>query len=246
MKNSKLLRILVFYLIAIAVSNLFRFDIVDLQQLIEINEPLELLLFSPFESIGVIIGALIALKLLKKKRTTRHSLFGTSKTLSVIMVIIPVALLVIFGVDNTLNEPAHSYGLWAGAGTLIYCLFEEIGWRGYLQDELSSLKEWQSTLLVGFLWYLWHLQFLINTAIIDNAIFLAILIAGSWGLAKVMKFTKSILAVTAFHMIINILITNSLIKNGLPQNHKIWILGIAVTTFILILIWWDKKPAKSV
>lgn len=33
---------------------------------------------------------------------------------------------------------------------------EELGWRGFLQRELSPLGFWRSTLLIGFIWGIWH------------------------------------------------------------------------------------------
>lgn len=87
------------------------------------------------------------------------------------MLSIPVILLAIFGVDNENNINIHLYGMLGGIGTLIYCFCEEIGWRGYLQDELKSVKEWKRILLIGFLWYLWHLSFITNQNFIDIGVY---------------------------------------------------------------------------
>ena len=159
------------------------------------------------------------------------------------MAVIPIFLLAVLGVENTKAAKTHYYGLAAGIGTFIYCIFEEYGWRGYLQEELIAISEWKRILIIGFLWYFWHLLFLKETALGDNLIFLSVLIAGTWGIGKVMEMTKSVFAAACFHMIIQIMMFNSLIKNGIDRNEKILILGVAVTAFIVILKYWKKAVA---
>ena len=228
MTKKGFLRILIFYLIGITLSNVFRFDLLNLNESGEKLSIIELLITSPLGAIGLFIGALISLYLLKKERKLSFSLFGTSWKWSLIMLSIPVILLAIFGVDNENNINIHLYGMlggigtliycfceeigwrgylqdelkWSlimlsipvillaifgvdnenninihlygmlgGIGTLIYCFCEEIGWRGYLQDELKSVKEWKRILLIGFLWYLWHLSFITNQNFIDIGVY---------------------------------------------------------------------------
>ena len=144
----------------------------------------ELLLISPLGAIGLLIGGLISLKLLSKERKLNYSLFGTSRKWSLIMLVIPIILLGIFGVHNENDSNIHYYGIIGGIGTLIYCFCEEIGWRGYLQDELKPIKEWQRVLIIGFLWYLWHLSFISNQNFMDNIKFLSMMILASWGTWK--------------------------------------------------------------
>jgi uncharacterized protein len=43
-----------------------------------------------------------------------------------------------------------------------FALGEEIGWRGFLQKELSHLGLWKSGLLIGFIWGLWHAPLVIQ------------------------------------------------------------------------------------
>jgi len=198
-------------------------------------------LTSPLGAIGLLIGALISLYLLKKERNLSFSLFGTSWKWSLIMLSIPIILLAIFGVQNENGLNAHYYGLIGGIGTLIYCFCEEIGWRGYLQDELKSTKEWQRVLVIGFLWYFWHLSFISNQNLIENIQFLGWMILGSWGLGKVIDSTKSIIAATCFHMIINIMMFNGKMTNGIDGSSKLLILGISIFLWILILIIWGKQ-----
>ena len=206
---------------------------------------IELLLTSPLGAIGLLIGALISLHLLRKERKLSYSLFGTSTKWSIIIMIIPVVLLGIFGVRNVNNVNEHYYGIMGGIGTLIYAFAEEIGWRGYLQDELQVLKEWQRVVLIGFLWYLWHLSFLTNQDLISNLQFLGWMIFGSWGIGKVIDSTKSIITATCFHMIINIMMFNGYMTKGIDGSSKLIILGISVASWILIMTYW-KKEEKTI
>ena len=154
MNKKSIQRIMLFYLIGIFLSNVFRFDLFHIRESTDTLNILLVSLIAPLGAIGLLLGALISLHLLKKERVTQYSLVGTSKKWSLIMISIPIILLVVTGVENSNNENIHYYGLMGGIGTLLYCICEEFGWRGYLQDELRPLKEWQRVLLIGFLWYL--------------------------------------------------------------------------------------------
>lgn len=156
------------------------------------------------------------------------------------MVSVPIILMSVFGVKNPNGVDVHTYGFIAGVGTLIYCFCEEIGWRGYLQDELGKIKDWQRALIIGFLWYFWHLSFISNQNIVDNLMFLGWMIFGSWGIGKVIDLTKSILAATCIHMIVNIMMFNSMTIDGITRDEKLIIAGVSVGLWILILKIWKK------
>lgn len=73
-------RILVFFIIATAISNIFRFDIFELKSQLEQLPTWIFILTTAFlEGSGVIIGALIAISLLKKKQKNRDDAFGNIK-----------------------------------------------------------------------------------------------------------------------------------------------------------------------
>jgi membrane protease YdiL (CAAX protease family) len=122
---------------------------------------------------------------------------------------------------------------------------EEYGWRGYLQEELKSFKSWQKYLVIGFMWYVWHLTFLTGATIADNLFFLAMMILGSWGIGQVVESTKSIIAGACFHMIIQIMMLNALIKNGIDGTEKMVILGISVVIWFVIVKKWEKENAVT-
>lgn len=54
------------------------------------------------------------------------------------------------------------------------------------------------------------------------------MVIGSWGIGQVAESTKSIIASACFHMIIQIMMLNALIKNRINGTEKILILGVSV------------------
>lgn len=235
-------RIILFLIIAIIISNIFRFDVFDLKSELEkLPTWIYILTILFLEGSGVFIGALIAIYFLKKHRKSEITFFGTSKSKSVIMAVIPILMLTIIGVKNKFEIDSHIYGFIAIIGTLLYCIMEEYGWRGYLQEELKTLKSWQKYLIIGFIWYLWHLTFLTKATVGDNFFFLAMMIFGSWGIGQVAESTKSILACACFHLIIQIMMFNALIKNGIDGTEKLIILGVSVLLWFLIIKKWEKE-----
>jgi len=107
-------RILLFLLIAITISNIFRFDVFELKSELEkLPTWIYILTSILLEGSGVIIGALIIIPFLKKQRKTEISLFGTSKTKSLLMASIPILVLVVNGVKNDFEMNNHIYGLVA-------------------------------------------------------------------------------------------------------------------------------------
>lgn len=116
---------------------------------------------------------------------------------------------------------------------LIYGLFEEIGWRGFLYKELKPLPLFLNILIVSVLWFLWHLNFEFTTS---NLLFFGILVLGSWGIGKVADSTNSLLAVSAFHSLNNFF--------SALDNTKITLLLILIITWIIALII-KKRMQKS-
>jgi membrane protease YdiL (CAAX protease family) len=64
--------------------------------------------------------------------------------------------------------PIHPFWLALIAGSIagltingVAALGEEIGWRGFLQDEWRDLGFWRSSWLIGLVWGLWHAPFIL-------------------------------------------------------------------------------------
>jgi membrane protease YdiL (CAAX protease family) len=234
-------RFFIFYIIAIVVSNIFRFDVFGLQTTIEdLPKIIAIGISVLLEGSGIFIAALLALSLLKKERTTSITFLGTSKINNVFMVAIPLVLLAVVGVNNTYEINAHVYGIFAFIITLIYCIFEEYGWRGYLHEEFKSITPIKKYIIIGVLWYIWHLSFLKDVSLQNNLFFLGAMIGGSWGIGQVVDATKSILAGACFHLIIQIIFFNALFRNGFEGYTKWIVVGISVLAFFAIIKKWEK------
>ena len=239
-------RIMFFFIIATVISNIFRFDIFELKPEIQKFPTWVFILTSVLlEGSGVLIGALLIIPILKRTRKTEMSFFGTSKTKSIVMMVIPITLLSVIGVKNDFKMEYHIYGFISAIGTFIYCIMEEYGWRGYLQEELKILKPWKKYLIIGFIWYLWHLTFLTKASVGNNLFFLGMMILGSWGIGQVAESTKSIIASACFHMIIQIMMFNALIKNGIDGTEKTVILGVSVAIWFMIIKKWEKENTTT-
>jgi hypothetical protein len=54
----------------------------------------------------------------------------------------------------------HLDGLSFALTVIVYCFGEELGWRGWLNDQLAGLPAWQAAAITAPLWYAWHWTFL--------------------------------------------------------------------------------------
>ena len=237
-------RIGVFMLIATVLSNLFRFDLLGHQAMLTaLPGWLAVLLSVIAEGAGILIAALIARHYLGKMRPLPMRLFGNLPWIPLTMSAIALVLLSVVGVNNSYGMDPHGYGLVAAGGTLLYCVMEEYGWRGYLQTELGALTNGLKYVVVGFCWYLWHLTFLTGASLGDNLFFLGMMILGSWGIGQVAEATKSILACACFHLIIQIMMFNALIRSGISLQEKAVILAVAAISYFWLVKKWERHQA---
>jgi uncharacterized protein len=249
MKENKIdfKRLSLFLIISISLSNVFRFNVFNLNEGLEKLPTWIYFLITAFlDGSGVFIGAIISIYLLRKQRGVENSLHGTSRNKGLLMSVIPILLLTIIGVKNEKGHNPHLYGFIFAFGSWIYCILEEYGWRGYLQEEFKHKKPLVRYLLIGFLWYFWHLIFLGNSTLYENLFILGMMILGSWGIGKIAELTKSIVASACFHLIIQIMMFNSFLKNGIDLNQKLIILGTSILLWIIILRKWDKETKQKV
>ena len=173
------------------------------------------------QAVGPAIGAVVAFSIFKIK--PKLSLKGNYKNgiISFLLYwIFPITL--ILGVEYFTKG---TFSFTAISAILIYGLLEEIGWRGFLQQELKSLPKIVNVLIVAVLWFIWHLNFELTSG---NIIFFGILVLASWGIGKVADSTQSLLAVSAFHSL----------NNFFPEmnSKKIIILVILIVTWVIALI----------
>lgn len=239
-------RLLIFIIVAFVVSNIFRFNIFYLYEILQRDAKWGYqIIRGILEGSGICIAGLLGLYLLRKQRKITISFLGTSRSKSLLMASVPTVLLTVIGVQNKYGIETHVYGFIAALATFIYCVMEEYGWRGYLQSELQFLRPIIKFVLIGFIWYAWHLIFLMDTTVTDNLLFLGTLILGSWGIGKIAEITDSILACSCFHLIVNIFMYNSFFDNAFTETSKLIILFVSVLFWVLILITWNKDRKQN-
>lgn len=235
-------RIILFYTIAVIVSNVFRFDLLHLNAALASWSGLGyLMLRNVLEGSGVFLGALVGLYALQRARPITISFWGTSQQRVLAMVAVPFVLLTLIGVRNAYGVNEHLFGAVATVAVLIYCTMEEYAWRGYLQQELGSLPHMLRYRVIGVLWYAWHLSFLENTGFWPNVFFLGTLVLGSWGIGQVAVITRSIGACACFHFIINIALFNVFFHEALDPPMLAAVMVACIGAWILILRKWEGR-----
>ncbi len=232
-------RVLLFYGIAIVVSNLFRFDVFELNARLGAWSGLGYLITrNLLEGSGVFIGAVVGLHLLKQARPLLISFWGTSRNSVLLMALVPFILITVIGLRNKFGVNEHLFGAVATLAVLIYCAMEEYGWRGYLQQELNGLQQLTKYLVIGLLWYLWHLPFLENPSVLANVLFFGTLVLGSWGIGQVAVLTRSIGASACFHFVVNITFYNVFFHQALDPLMLGVVIATCIGAWIIVLKKW--------
>ncbi len=86
---------------------------------------------------------------------------------------------------------------------------EELGWRGFLVKELSFMGFWKSSLLIGFIWGLWHAPLVLLGLNYPHHPQLGVLLMVAWTVVMAPAFSyirlkaKSVIAAAIFHGTIN-------------------------------------------
>lgn len=199
--------------------------------------------------LGLIIGwtpallAFISWQLFGKENKT-SSLLGTWSHGALIMAFIPAIVFGIFGYQNESGLNPHIAGFLFGLFFLIYALGEEIGWRGYMHDALSPKPILVRGLLIGIVWYIWHLWFLQESGMDPILILkgLAIIVPTAILFSWLVSENRSWLAMAAFHCVGNI----GFMGKGLniPSDERLMIAGIALCLLIFVHHFWKKRLVK--
>ncbi|WP_343615820.1 CPBP family intramembrane glutamic endopeptidase [Flavobacterium sp.] len=181
--------------------------------------------------VGPALGAFAAIKLFSLSNPL--SLKGIYKTAALpflVYWILPAFL--IAGTDYFMTG---KFPILLMFTVLVYGLLEEIGWRGFLQEQLKSLPTFTSTVIIAILWFLWHVNIEMNT---QYMVFLGIIFFGTWGIGKIYKKTGSLLAVAGVHSL------NNFFRNGIHDRELILIV-VLLAVWIGFVIMYDRKKKPS-
>ncbi len=186
--------------------------------------------------IGPLIAGIITL-LFHKSVSHRITIWGDKKVKNILIALLPVVAFTIFGLGNSRGINIHYYGFVYATINLIYAFFEEFGWRRYLQNALEGINKNWKYILIGIIWWFWHMRF---DTLFDLFIFPIICIGGGYLLGKLADDTKSILPVVTIHSLI-ILLTNS----GAMTLQKMTGVGLTIIGWIIIEQIWKREKAYN-
>lgn len=227
--NRTVLYILLYYLIAMVLR--YYLVIIKPEFYLILNTNLQSLL----SGISPLIGGLVLVIIFK--RPNHLTLFSIGFWKTIFVLILPILLFFIIGSFN-LGKPNYSIAL-AISVSILYAVFEEYGWRGYLQSELSKARAIYKYIIISVLWYFWHLDFGFDLQHLLSYFFV---LMGSVGIGYVADKSKSLILPSLFHMFFNILLTNSLV--GISFSQKIIILSIC-TVSVVFIMWLRLKNIKT-
>lgn len=223
-RNINYLAIAVFYIIAITC----RFVAVKTDLLTgTVHEYIFILL----RGIGPALGALVAIKLFCLQNSM--SLKGIYNNY-----VLPFAVFWILPAIVVTTLYYFMYGKFPivfAFTVLVYGLLEEIGWRGFLQEQLKGLPTFYSTVIIAVLWFLWHLNIEMTAT---NLIFLGVIFFGTWGIGKIYTKTGSLLAVAGVHSL------NNFFVKGVHEQELMVILGLLVVWIGFVIVYDRKLKAK--
>ena len=182
--------------------------------------------------LGPFIAGLITLSL-QKKISKQITIFGGQKIKNLLIVILPVFSFSIIGLENSTGFNKHYFGFIYAFINVIYAFLEEFGWRRYLQNALEGINVHIKYILIGVVWWLWHVRF---ESEFDLLIFPLICIVGGYLLGQLTDKTKTILPTAMLHTLI-IILTNT----GSVTTEKTMGVVITITCWILIEQIWKRK-----
>ncbi|GAA3510680.1 hypothetical protein GCM10022393_25300 [Aquimarina addita] len=216
----KIVSISLFFLIAISL----RYYIIKVRPdfFVSSNLYIKVLL----QGIGPMIGGLVVVYLLKRANKLTFFSIGIWRTLLVV-----VTPLFLFSLASIISTGQFSLYLISYVGVIMcYALLEEYGWRGYLQSELSGVKNIYKYLIIAILWFVWHLNFEIS---MGNIIFFIILFAGSYGIGFIAERSNSLIMCALFHSFFN-LSQNKLLQD-IDLTYKLGVIILSVLVAVLVM-----------
>lgn len=182
------------------------------------------------------LSAIICWFIYKKRTKKTISIFGSSFIKSILFWGVPMLAFFIFGQDG-FKGSYKGFALYLG-GTFVFTLGEELGWRGFLQDQLNHLPKWKRYLIIGAMWELWHfttrtLSGNLMARIIRPILFIVPNTVLSWILGESVNKSKSIVVAVTLHSWYNLIF-----EFGNMSTYIIF--ALAIPFWIFMLINWDK------
>jgi membrane protease YdiL (CAAX protease family) len=200
--------------------------------------------FAKLACVALLIGwgpgfaAFLSWKIFGRQNRT-SSLFGNWKAGAIFMAMTPAVIFGLFGYPNSFGMNPHLAGFILGGLIFVYALGEEIGWRGYMQDALSPKPLVIRAMMIGVLWWAWHLFFTQSTDIVYLFKTILIVLPTALLLSWIMSESRSWLSIAAFHSIGNIAFMATAID--MPSQQRFIISGTAFVVLLICHHFWKKR-----
>ena len=188
---------------------------------------------------GPALAALLSWGLFGQQNRT-STLLGNWRLGSLALAVTPPTVLAAFGVPNNFGMDAHVVGGILGGLIVLYALGEEIGWRGFMQDALEPIHFIPRTVIIGSIWWAWHLWFLQPGAGEEQLIGSYVVIVGiAFVFSAIIAVTHSWTSVAAFHALGNI----AFFAGGLEMEpeRRFIIAGVAFAFMLLVHHHWPRR-----
>jgi uncharacterized protein len=248
--GSRWLRVLTFYVIAVACAAASRF-LWHTNDVTSKWPSLGAMHWHLISGIGPSIGAIVVWATFHPRRI--KSFGGTNPPIAWAMLAVPAVAMGLMGIPNPYALDVHWFGFYCGIWIVVYAVLEETGWRGYLQDEFRDLTPLRRYLVVALFWYPWHFTFLQHHSFANEVAIIGFIALASIGIGFVADRTNSIVAAACFHSTANILGLTAYFTVFVPSTTaRLMIVGICVAVWVVMLRIWrtrtlprDQQPAGS-
>ena len=232
------LAIVIFAIMATLISGVFRPGNFDFYNTDSFS------FFAKLTCVALLIGwgpaaaAFLSWKIFGRQNRT-SSLFGTWKAGAIFMAMTPAVIFGLFGYPNSFDMNPHLAGFILGGLIFVYVLGEEIGWRGYMQDALSPKPFVLRTLMIGVVWWAWHLFFIRSADPVYLFKTILIILPTAFMLSWLMSESRSWLSIAAFHSLGNIAFLATAIN--MPSQQRFTIAGTAFVVLLICNHFWKKR-----
>lgn len=176
---------------------------------------------------ALIITTLIGYKLFKTPKRT--GIFGPDKIKTFLFVLVLLLAYSIAGISNNYGINPHVWALIFVTMTLVYDIFEESFWRGFLNDLLQPTCAAIKYTITGILWAAWHVL------IFDDfnqwggfPVFLLLSVIISFIIGYAVTKTNSVLVAAAIH--------------ALLISKNLYVTVICLVIWTILILTWQKKP----
>ena len=232
-------KVISFYLKIFLFTGIFAMVLGGIFQNIEENEIINGLLLT----MGVQLSPMFAFLVTKKKTKDNINFkFKTDKwfILSILMPIlifsITALILSFIGIKYQSTEYIGITLIIAILTIIIGSVGEEIGWRGYLQNELN--KEYSlfvSSAVTGLMWGAWHFFKIMNKGIISYLLFIPTIFLFGIIMGYIYnKSNKSLVNMIAFHSFVNL----STILMLFNRECNAFYITLTIVNLIVIFVLW--------